>query len=894
MTEQAIDTLFKQALEHHLYGRLQEAETLYRTILHIQPNHRDANRNLSVLLAQHMTECLKEAESLYQRIQETPPSSQAQVGASSVTKPPSCDDGFPLSQTSLPERESLITLFQAGRFDECAVQAQQLSKRYPQDAFAWKAYGTALVQLGRNEAALTPLRQAESLDPQDADIPNTLGIVLANLGRLEEAAAHHRQALRLKPDDATANNNLGAVLKDLRQWSEAEAAYRHAIALQPEYAEPHNNLGQLLKERGQLSEAEVSCRHALALAPDYAQAHNTLGAILKDLGRLDEAETSYRRALEARPHFAHGHNNLGTLLWESERLSEAEDHYRQALAIDPNYLDAHQNLANLLTRTGRLNEVVPVYRQALKIQPGAAALHFHLGNALQWLGRLNEAEASYQRALELSPDFAEALNSLGILYVAKGRLSEAEAIYRRALTLKPDLAEAYNNLGSVLRDLGRLAEAESSHRQALALRPHKHEAYCNLLFTLAYTAHRSPAEIRRESEGWEQAIVSAEARQAAHQQRFSLASRHHRRLRVGLLSAELGQHAVAYFLLPWLRALDSKRIELHLYPTRARVEPQVAAFQALDASWTPLLGLSDTEAAERIRADQIDVLIETSGHTTDNRLGIIARRAAPVQCTYIGYFATTGLTEMDYFLADDTLIPPELDEHFTEQVWRLPRPWVAYDPLETAPEPTWQPDPNGTVWLGSFNKLTKIREDCLDLWASVLRALPEAKLLLKDAKSADPGTQQRIRTHLSGRGIDEARVVFAGRDPSWQAHMAQYGRLDLALDPIPMTGGSTAFDALWMGLPLVTLAGDRLLGRQGAAALAGLGRSEWIARDAQDYVDIAVALARDGQARRQIRATQREQMHHSPLCDGAGLARALEDACEAMFDHWWNSARPDS
>ncbi|WPL13863.1 MULTISPECIES: O-linked N-acetylglucosamine transferase, SPINDLY family protein [Thiorhodovibrio] len=298
------------------------------------------------------------------------------------------------------------------------------------------------------------------------------------------------------------------------------------------------------------------------------------------------------------------------------------------------------------------------------------------------------------------------------------------------------------------------------------------------------------------------------------------------------------------------------------------------------------MGLSDDQAAERLRADQLDILIETSGHTEDNRLGILARRVAPVQAHYVGYFASTGLSAMDYFIGDNVLIPPEHDGHFVEQVWRLPRTRYAYDPMNQCPEPRWQPDPDGRLWLGSFNNLAKVRAQSLALWAQAMHALPEAMLLLKDKKADDPLVQARILEAMHSHGISRERIGFFSRTPSWSEHMALYNHIDIALDTIPFNSATTACDALWMGTPLVTLLGDQLAGRQAASILTGLGRSKWIARDADEFVAIVTALARDTKQRRHIRATQREQMQASELCDGKGLARALEQSFEQMFRRW--------
>ncbi|MEY4193721.1 MAG: hypothetical protein RLZZ226_89, partial [Pseudomonadota bacterium] len=412
----------------------------------------------------------------------------------------------------------------------------------------------------------------------------------------------------------------------------------------------------------------------------------------------------------------------------------------------------------------------------------------------------------------------------------------------------------------------------------------------NLLFLMAYSPDRqSQATYRHEAMQWEQMSLPESARKAARQQTFVVPSLQDRPLRLGILSAEVGQHAVAHFLKSWLPWLDRSRISLYLYPTRSYADDKSQAFAALADVWCPVEDWDDEAATRRIRADRIDVLIETSGHTAHNRLGIIARRAAPVQCHYIGYFASTGLSEMDYFLADGTLIPNCLDHQFVERIWRLPRPWLAYTPLEEAPEPAWRPALDGKICLGSFNNLIKVRETCLEIWARLLLALPEAWLLLKDGRTLDETSRRRIRHALTSRGVSDERIVFAERAATWREHMSQYDRVDIALDTVPLNSGTTAFDALWMGVPLITLAGDHMAGRMGAAIVAGIGKPDWITQDEDDYVTRVVTLARDVVGRTRMRAVQREWMRASLLCDGADLADTLTDVFEQMLRQRTNS-----
>ena len=326
---------------------------------------------------------------------------------------------------------------------------------------------------------------------------------------------------------------------------------------------------------------------------------------------------------------------------------------------------------------------------------------------------------------------------------------------------------------------------------------------------------------------------------------------------------------------------DRQRVELFAYSAHGLRDAVTERLQALVEHWVVLVGVSDAAARDRIEADGIDVLIDLSGHTAHNRLGIFARRAAPVQAHYLGYFASTGLSEMDYWIGDEILTPEQMDSQFQERVWRLPRVWVSYEPRADAPASGWRPAADGTVWVGSFNNLGKLTPQTLALWAQVLHALPEGRLLLKTKDLADAGNRQRILDAMAAQGISSNRIELQDQrvTPEWSTHMAYYDRLDIALDPVGgVGGGTTTCDALWMGVPVIALEGQRVASRMTTSMLAAIGHSEWSARTEEDYVSTVVALARDLEGRTQLRRVQREQMAPSPLCNAHDLAHSLENA----------------
>jgi len=412
-----LNAALKQAVAHHRAGRLQDAERLYRAILQAQPNHPEANHNLGILAAQ--------VKKITRRTDEEKGPSDKEVS-------------------------TLASLFNQGRYTELEPLAQDLTERFPQHGFGWKALGAVLQRQGRGSEALIPMKKAAELLPDSAEVHSNLGVNFKEQGQLFEAEASYRRALEIKPDFAEVHNNLGNVLKDQGRLDEAEASYRRALEIKPDFAEAHNNLGIVLKDQGRYADAEANYRRALEIKPDYVEAHSNLGVVRSDQGRLPEAEASYRRALEIKPDYAEGYSNLGVVLSDQNRLSEAEESYRRALKIKPDYAEAHSNLGVVLNAQGRLIEAEASCRRALEIAPELAEAHCNLGNTLKDQGRYAEAEASYRRALEIKLDYAEVHSNLGNTLKDQGRYAEAEAGYRRALEINPDYVNALDALAQLL------------------------------------------------------------------------------------------------------------------------------------------------------------------------------------------------------------------------------------------------------------------------------------------------------------------------------------------------------------------------------------------------------------------------------------------------------------
>ena len=632
------------------------------------------------------------------------------------------------------------------------------------------------------------------------------------------------------------------------RYGEVESLTRSWTARLPQYGMGWKALATTMSLQGRGGDALVPMQQAAALLPDDAETHFNLGVIYGSLGRLEDEEACYRRALEINPDYPAAHNNRGTALKELGRLEQAEESYRQALRIMPEWAEVHSNLGTALKELGRPSEALGSYRRAVQLNPKAAEAHSNLGALLRDCGELEEAEFSIRRALEIQPDYAEAHNNLGVVNKDLGRLQEAEAAFRRALELKPDYTEAHNNL----------------------------------LFTLNYLANRS-SEFRLESAIDYGHKVTGRAGQAYSAWRCIP---HPARLKVGIVSGDLSQHPVGYFLESLLGEIDRNRVELVAFPTHRKSDELTDRLRQHLAAWIPLFDLSDSSAAGCIEAEGVHVLLDLSGHSAHNRLPVFARKPAPIQATWLGYLATTGLPAMDYLIADAWTLPASEERHFTEKIWRLPESYLCFTPprltIPVSPLPALS---SGVVTFGSFNNLTKVSDQVIALWARVLTAVPGSRLLLKAKQLQAASIRQQTRARFAVRGIDAEQLILEGPVLDNAEHLAAYQRIDIALDSFPYPGITTTVESLWMGVPVLTLSGERFLSRQGVGLLMNAGLPDWIATDANDYVARASACASDLDRLARLRQDLREQVLASPIFDAARFARRFETALWEMWRH---------
>jgi predicted O-linked N-acetylglucosamine transferase (SPINDLY family) len=604
------------------------------------------------------------------------------------------------------------------------------------------------------------------------------------------------------------------------------------------------------------------------------------------LVRGKEALPAFQKAAKFLPNDAEAQLNLGNALKNLGQLDQAVTSYRRALEIKPNYAEAHSNLGNALKNLGHLDRAVASYRRALEIKPDYAVAHSNLGNALNNLGLLDEAVASHRRALEIKPDYAEAHINLGVAFLGLGQLENSVASYRRALEIKPDLVEAHIGLGSALQDLGQLDDAMASFRRALEIKPDDAQAHSDLLLLHNYLCDQPAAVMLADA----RRFGDLAARQARPHTGWRNAPEAGKCLRVGWVSGDLRAHPVGYFVegvMAELASSFSGRLELVAYSSHFHADVLTARIKACCHGWRSAAGLSDEALARQIRDDGIDILIDLAGHTAHNRLPMFAWKPAPVQATWLGFLGTTGVSAIDYLIADPWTLPVTEEENFNEKIWRLPETYLCFTPpSDDIPVSALPAGSDGFITFGCFNNLTKINNAVVALWARLLDSVPGSRLLLKVKQLDDPSARQDIVERFARQGIGEQRLILEGSVKQRVEHLATYQRVDIALDPFPYPGITTSAESLWMGVPVLTLAGQSFLSRQGVGILMNAGLPDWIAVDADDYVAKALAHASDLSRLATLRSGLRQQVLASPLFDAPRFAGNFEAALRGMWTHW--------
>lgn len=814
-----------------------------------------------------------------------------------------------------------------GLAQQAILAYQQALRLKPDAASAHFNLGNAFVVLHDDQAAVQCYKQAIALKPDFTDALVALGTVHESLEDFCKAIECYRTALKQNPEYAQVHNNLGDALRSQKCFEEARSTYVEALRLDASQIELLYKLGAVehdlflngQKDLELLTAAEAHYREFLTIRPDSADAHLGLAKVLYDQDRYDDAIAEFWQAISCAPKNAENLLTLGLVLQSHEDLDEAAKCYLQAISLDPTMAAAHNNLGAIARKQGDSDQAISRFKRAIAEDPEYAQAYFNLGLALKKVSRYEESEQCFLKAIQIKPDFAEAYIDYGMLLQHFGKPDVAEAKYRKALELDPTLSAIYVNLGVVLSHTGRFSEADALYKKgsllhpndtgllinwsnaqkdmgnitvaiellnkAIAIDPTLLGAYSNLLFNQHYLPEWDDVQMLQDARSFgSQAVMRARPFQTWENEKDPL-----RRIRIGFVSGDLRNHPVGYFLEGVLAAITANttaNVDVYAFPTRACADAVSERLRSYCKGWHSAIELSDSEFCDIVRRNRIDILIDLSGHTGYSRLGMFAWRPAPVQVSWLGYFATTGLSTIDYLIADPWTLPEAEENNFIEKIWRLPETRLCFTPPKEDIEVNALPAiKNGYITFSCFNNLAKVSDRVIQTWARILAGTPGSRLLVKSQLNRDREKSKEVFTRFAANGISADQLILEDYE-SRQNYFYAHHRVDIALDPFPYPGGTTTAESLWMGVPVLTLAGTHFLERQGVGLMANVGLENWIACDVEDYIAKAIHMAADIESLTKLRSALRQRALHSPIFDGQRFAAHFVDAMRHMWGEY--------
>jgi predicted O-linked N-acetylglucosamine transferase (SPINDLY family) len=808
-------------------------------------------------------------------------------------------------------------LLKAGRPDDALASGEKALSLAPDLPDAHNNIGNVYINLRRIPEAIDSFETAIVNKPEYAEAHYNLGNALLGSDDSEKALVCFEKALEHNPRLWQAQNNRGNALLNLERADEALSAFTIVCEQAEHYAGAHDSRGKILFEKGDLDQALAAFEKAVEIDPGLAAANNNRGSALFALERFDEAEVALKEAVRVAPSSAEAHYRLGVAQFAQHKFAEAIEAYDKSielnasdaathyahghallalkknregleaigrsLELQPRAADVHFEYGELLEENGRPLEAIAAYGRANELNPEAAIPYVRKANVLRGVSRLDEALIAADKAIALDPVLAIAHNARGTVLKNLWRVHEARDALTKALEIAPDLAAVHNNLGNVHKAMVNFEDAKASYEAAMELAPGNIDYVGNYLFCLNYDPAQGTAEL---AENHVRAMSTC-VDECADFIPDARSLNPDRSLRVGLVSADFGRHPTGYFLEGVMKNANADQVTYYCYSGRKKIDDVTLRFMDMAEAWRSTLGVSGVDLQKMVRDDQIDILIDLSGFTAGTRVLTFSQKSAPIQMTWLGSCHTTGLGTIDYILVDPTYVPAGDEAFFTEECIRLPDIRWTYFAPDYAPEV--KPPPcveNGYVTFGSFNNLTKLNDQVLDLWARVLSETPNSKLLLSWRSFCEVAQRNLFIEALAARGIGAERLEFIAGGKSHKDVLDEYRLVDIALDPFPFSGCTTTCELLYMGVPLVTLPNRRPASRQSLGFLSTIDRMEWVAKDEDDYVRIATRMAADQDRLAAMRSEQRSRILGSPMSDHEKMARNVEAAFRKAWHKW--------
>ena len=618
-------------------------------------------------------------------------------------------------------------------------------------------------------------------------------------------------------------------------------------------------------------DAENDLNKKMLTYPNSSILFNIRGAILASKNVLDEAIINYKKSIEINANYAQAYNNLGIAFHKLNKIDTAIKNYKKALSLKKDFAVALNNLGNAYIDFDKPKDSLQYFNKALKFSPSYAEAYNGLGVANEKLGNKNDALKNYQKATEIKPDYAEAYNSLGTLYSNLSKFDESLSNYKKAIQLKTNYEKAYNNLGNLLSNLGKFDEATNAYKQAIKIKPDYPKAYSNLLFNLIYKNDFDLNYYLSEAKKFRLNCKTIKKLKFTYKYETNP-----KKLRVGFVSADFGNHPGGYFTLGLLRELRKKNFELVAYPTIERKDELSHHFKPLFSKWRLIKKKDDENVVKQIINDGIHILIDLQGHSAKNRLPIFIYKPAPVQVTWLGQ-GSTGISEIDYFIGSNYITPKDEEKHYVEKVLRLPEISQCFTPpdfdlkIENLPAIK-----NNFITFGCVNKLAKVNDDVIALWSKILLSVPNSKLLLKNkllnSKEIIDTTIQRFKK----QNVKKEQLILEGESKTRKELLNIYNKIDIALDPFPFQGNTTSIEAVWMGVPIITLKGNRYISHFGESINSNLNMSNWIAENCEDYILKAKKFSSDINELSKIRTSLRQSCLQSPVFDSKRFSKHFD------------------
>ncbi len=861
----SIDSALLKARSHTRKGELDQARSMLQEILNTFPNNKRARRELEKLRTPEYPEDLKR-------------------------------------NPSQEQLDKLAGLYNTGHMTETADEAQKLTHQFPHSFILFNILGAAKMALGISNTAEVAFRKASNINPDFPDAHNNLGNALKAQGKLNEAISSYRRAIQLKPNYIEALNNFGNVLLIQGKTDQAALAYKKALSLNPNIPEVHFNLGNTLKGQKKFEAAIASYHRAVELNPHYSEAYFNIGFILNEQKKYDEAIFAYKQAIAIDPGYSEAINNIGLILQDQKKNSEAIDFFDQAIQLNPSDSQLFFNLGNTLYSLGRIEETIDAYKSAIRIRPTYHEAYNNLGSLLQQTGRLDEAIRAHAQAIQIFSDFAEAHYNMGNAFNKLGQIDNAIISYKRAINIKPHYAQAFHNLAMMYQQISRHPESISAYREALSINPDYASAEIQLLHQQQYICDFTIAEKLPEAASrlgittdpvppfpalsWVDNAESHLTRTkiwSSHIYKYrpsSLIKRPEKRperLKIGYFSADFHNHATMYLMAGLLREHDRKQFEVYAYSygLNKSGEWRNRAKRNIDRFFD-VTELTDLQVKDLVRGHNLDIAIDLKGHTMHSRSEIFQYRLAPIQINYLGYPGSMGADFIDYIVADPVVIPEHQRQYYSEKIIYLPHTYQPNDNTrEIAETNTSRSDaglPNDAFVFCCFNNSYKITPCEFDIWMRILEKVAGSVLwLLKSNQWAE----QTLLKEAQKRGIDPSRLIFAPHLPH-KEHLGRHKHADLFIDTFNCNAHTTASDALWGGLPVVTKKGQQFAARVGASLLNAAGLNELITSTEIEYEELILELAANPEKLASIKEKLGENREKKPLFSTSRYTKNFE------------------